>query len=147
MPPAIRVENLSKEYRIGERARGFRDSIADVLAGAAAGLWRRLRRRARDQADPDADNRPARGQGGETFWALRDVSFEVQPGEVVGIIGRNGAGKIDAAEDPEPDHRADRRAGSTSAAGVASLLEVGTGLPPRADRPREHLPQRQRSSA
>ena len=63
------------------------------------------------------------------FWALKDVSFEVQPGEVVGIIGRNGAGKSTLLEDPQPDHRADVGPGRF-AGRIGSMLEVGTGFHP-----------------
>ena len=56
------------------------------------------------------------GDTTEEFWALKDVSFEVKRGEVLGIIGRNGAGKIDAAEDPFAHHRAERRARRRSTA-------------------------------
>ncbi|HEX2439774.1 MAG TPA: ABC transporter ATP-binding protein [Methylomirabilota bacterium] len=76
----LRAEGLGKQYRLGQRAR-VHDTLRDALASGARALARRLR--GHDHADgPD-----------ETIWALRDVGFEVQRGEAVGIVGRNGAGK------------------------------------------------------
>lgn len=105
---AIRVENLSKRYHIG-RARQHHDTLRDVLVG----LFRR-----------------AKYDGGDrTFWALRDVSFEVKRGDVVGIIGRNGAGKSTLlkilSQITEPTD------GQAAIYGrIGSLLEVGTGFHP-----------------
>ena len=96
----ITVENLSKRYTIGHRSDQH-DGLRHAVENAFRSPLRWLRARA-------AHKRAER----EDFWALRDVSFEVMQGEVVGIIGRNGAGKVHAAENPQPDHRADRRAAS-----------------------------------
>jgi lipopolysaccharide transport system ATP-binding protein len=108
--PVIRVENLSKRYRLGATRH---DTLRDrIVHGAASLIHRRKESHSADE-----------------FWALRDASFEVQRGEVLGIIGRNGAGKSTLlkilSRITEPT------TGRISIQGrVASLLEVGTGFHP-----------------
>jgi lipopolysaccharide transport system ATP-binding protein len=109
---AIRVEALGKQYRIGgprERYSTFRDQIQRWTS--LRGLLRRAAR---------TEHRP-------TFWALKDVSFEVQRGEVVGIIGHNGAGKSTLLK--ILSRIAEPTEGQAIIHGrVGSLLEVGTGF-------------------
>ncbi len=112
MEPIIRVERLSKKYLIRHQARKRYETLRDTLAEGAKQLWKK-------SAAPKR----------EEFWALRDVSFEVQPGDKLGIIGRNGAGKTTLlkllSRITEPSEgRAEIRGR------VASLLEVGTGFHP-----------------
>ncbi len=84
--PAIRVSNISKIYRLGKKEERPQTLFQAAARFASAPIrnFRKLRALSHfDDAETSAD----------ILWALRDVSFEVQPGEVVGLIGRNGAGK------------------------------------------------------
>jgi len=105
---AIRVEKLGKQYRIGTLASQRYQTLRDTLTSVF-----------------DRSLREPKG----TIWALKDISFEVEEGQVLGIVGRNGAGKstllkiLSRVTDPTEGYGEIRGR-------VGSLLEVGTGFHP-----------------
>jgi lipopolysaccharide transport system ATP-binding protein len=111
--PMIRVSHLSKKYRIGATRVQYQ-TLRDSLVNTAKRLVMPF-------------NKPSRLAESDTIWALDDVSFEIQPGEAVGVIGRNGAGKSTLlkllSHITSPTHGRIELAGR-----VGSLLEVGTGF-------------------
>ena len=106
----IRVEGLGKRYRVGERERYL--ALRDVLMRAIQSPLKLFR--------------PAQS---EVMWALRDISLNVEHGEVIGIIGRNGSGKTTLLKILSRITRP--TTGSAEIYGsVRTLLEVGTGFHP-----------------
>jgi ABC-type polysaccharide/polyol phosphate transport system ATPase subunit len=119
MEPIIRVKGLSKRYRVGGGGQNY-GSLRESLTSTIKAPLRLLKSRKGSGSSSD---------GRSHFWALNDVCFDIEPGEILGLIGSNGAGKSTLLKILSRITRPTK--GRVELYGrVRSLLEVGTGFHP-----------------
>jgi lipopolysaccharide transport system ATP-binding protein len=111
---AIKADNIWKEYRIRHHFEGSTISLKEILNRPINRLFHKL-------------NGTGSHDESETFWALKDISFEIEHGESVGVIGRNGAGKSTLLKILSRITRPSRGK-LVLFERVNSLLEIGTGF-------------------
>jgi len=118
----LQVENLGKKYLIKHQQQVSYTALRDVITDKVKSFGKKI-------IFPWNHKQSSTYSKTEEFWALKDVSFKVEQGNVIGIIGRNGAGKSSLlkiiSRITEPTKGRIRIKGR-----VASLLEVGTGFHP-----------------
>jgi lipopolysaccharide transport system ATP-binding protein len=119
---AIKAENISKQYRLGEIGTG-------TLSHDLNRIWHKMR----GNEDPylkigESNDRSKKGES-DYVWSLKDINFQIEQGDAVGIIGKNGAGKSTLLKILSKVTKP--TTGSIKVNGrIASLLEVGTGFNP-----------------